>query len=294
MSDFLDADPVIARIPIHYTNRLAESLHLYQYPLQSRALEVPPTALAAGKIIKARHKATVGRVEIAVPVDVRPDVWNKDKAVAYGEGRAEEDREDMGLGEGDARRGKGKQREGVGVGEERLREVRLRSEKVPGQGDYMLGIMRDGWSTPLVAFKTMGVDFRFVGKLILHPISEVLQFRPSLTYMDILSRRAGAQSRRRAMGTDSDSESDGPPPDPDEPAPPPKEKEKGKKKESTSELPAREVQVTTRRVEDMAGGMAFPGGLSGVRREMLMQMRAESDDKWENLKWFDPEVRCLV
>jgi hypothetical protein len=143
-------------------------------------------------------------------------------------------------------------------------------------------------------FAMVNVNFHPTGKLHLHPISEVHQFRPSMTYMDVLSRRAAAISRRRAMGAagaDSDSESDGPPPDPDEPAPPPKEKEKGKKKESGSALPAREVQVTTRRAEDKSGGMTFPGGLSGVRREMLMQMRAESDDKWENLKWFDAEVR---
>jgi DNA-directed RNA polymerase III subunit RPC5 len=134
-------DPVVARIPIHYTNHLKQSLHLYQYPLQSRPLEVPPTASAAGKVIKARYKPHVRRVEIAVPVDVRPDVWNRDRAIAYGEGRAEEDREDVGLG--DSGKGKGKQREGD-VAEERLSEVRLRGEKVPSQGDYMVGIMRDG------------------------------------------------------------------------------------------------------------------------------------------------------
>ena len=53
------------------------------------------------------------------------------------------------------------------------------------------------------------------GKLFLHPISETHQFRPTLTYMDALTRK----SRRRGGGF-SDDESDGPPPDPDEPAPP--------------------------------------------------------------------------
>ena len=78
------------------------------------------------------------------------------------------------------------------------------------------------------------------GKLHLHPISEIHQLRPTLTYLDILSRK----NRRRGPGSDSDSD-DGPPPDPDEvpvAATPKKEK-----KTSGDE---KEVHVTARKSDD--------------------------------------------
>jgi DNA-directed RNA polymerase-3 subunit RPC5 len=214
----------------------------------------------------------VGRVEIHIPADVRQEIWNAEKARSFGEGREEEDKEDAGIADAAGSKGKGKGR----VSEEaRLSEVRLRSERVPSQGDYMLGIMHDE-------------------RLHLHPISEVHQFRPSMTYLDVVNRRT--TSRRRGAG--SDSESEGPPPDPDlEPllVPPSKEREKKEKEKERSLKEAREVQVTTRRSEGGAsssGGstqISFPGGLSGTRREMLLQMREEAESRWENLKWCDVE-----
>src|ERR1700730_8246464 len=53
------------------------------------------------------------------------------------------------------------------------------------------------------------------GQLHLHPISETHPLRPTLTYLDALSRKS---RRRFGVGSGSDSD-DGPPPDPDEPAP---------------------------------------------------------------------------
>lgn len=111
-----------------------------------------------------------------------------------------------------------------------------------------------------------------LGQLHLQPITETLQLRPTMTYLDALSK--GSNSRR-AGGDGSDS--DGPPPDPDEPAPAPapkKEKKSG---------PAKEVQVTARKPDQL-------GGLSTVRREMLLKIREEADEKWENLDWRDVDV----
>ena len=117
------------------------------------------------------------------------------------------------------------------------------------------------------------------GKLFLHPISETHQFRPTLTYMDALTRK----SRRRGGGF-SDDESDGPPPDPDEPAPPPAAKKDKKPSED-----AKEVQVAVRKSGDDRG-MGFGGGLTAVRREMLTAIRAEEDERWENYDYHDREV----
>ncbi|KAF7791960.1 hypothetical protein EIP86_002986 [Pleurotus ostreatoroseus] len=143
---------------------------------------------------------------------------------------------------------KSKQREGEAP---KLTEVRLQSEQAPQMGAYVLGIVRDG-------------------KLHLHSISETHQFRPTLTYMDILTRKT---KRRGSAGSDDDSD-DGPPPDPDEPAPAPAPK---KEKKPTAE--AKEVQVAIRKnVDDR--GMSFAGGLTAVRREMLTAIRTEEDERW--------------
>lgn len=118
-----------------------------------------------------------------------------------------------------------------------------------------------------------------LGKLYLHPISETHQLRPSLTYMDILTRR----SRRRA-GEDEDSD-EGPPPDPDEPAPLPIVKKE--KKVPIGE--AKEVQVSVRKAADDKG-ISFGGGITAVRREMLMKIRAEEDESWEDYEFHDGQV----
>jgi DNA-directed RNA polymerase-3 subunit RPC5 len=99
-----------------------------------------------------------------------------------------------------------------------------------------------------------------------------------MTYLDVISKRAAQRNRRR----DSDSESDGPPPDPDEPPRPPSPKKE--KKSAAGE--AKEVQVRARQTEEKG----LLGGLSTVRREMLMQMREEAEEKWESLDWHDGDV----
>ncbi len=115
----------------------------------------------------------------------------------------------------------------------------------------------------------------------LHPLTETHQLRPTLTYLDALDRKG-----RRNRGADSDSESDGggPPPDPDEVPP-------------ISTLPkakgpvggAKEVQVTALKVDEK-GGPHLQGGLSTIRREMLMGIRAEEEDEWQELAYHSPEV----
>jgi len=239
-------------ISFHLSNTLAPNVQLHQFPLLNRPLEVPPSAALSGKRIRARLKPNTKRLEVHVPVDTRPEVWNSDKSKELGAGRLEDDKEknqDV---------GRVKLKDGE---EPRLSEIRLQSEQIPHTGAYMLGIVRDG-------------------HLHLHPISETHQLRPTLTYLDVLSRRS---RRSRGGGSDSDSD-DGPPPDPDEPAPVP-----APKKEKKAAGEAKEIQVAARKSEDK-GGQNLQGGLSAVRREMLLAIRAEEDEAWEDLDYHGGEA----
>ena len=121
------------------------------------------------------------------------------------------------------------------------------------------------------------------GALHLHPIDETHQLRPTLTYLDALNRKS-----RRGRGADSDPESsdDGSPPDPDEVTPVAVPK-KGKKPAGE----AKEVQVAARKAEEK-GGRDLQGGMSAVRREMLMSLRAEEEEEWQDLTFHGPEVSC--
>ncbi|KAF5374783.1 hypothetical protein D9758_000141 [Tetrapyrgos nigripes] len=240
-----EEDQVVSSLPIHYSNRLP--LQIHQFPLLSRPLQIPPSAAASGKRISARIKPGVRRLEVHVPADTRPDVWNSERGKEYGAGQREDDREKN-------QERKGKERAGE---EPRLTDVRLRSEEIPIQGVQMLGIVRDG-------------------ELHLHPVSQIHQFRPTLTYLDILSRK----TKRR--GADSDSDSDnGPPPDPDDPVP----VAAPKKKEKKAAGPSREVHASAKKaVDDQTGNLAQ---LSTVRREMLAAIRTEEDESWEDLGYFD-------
>ncbi|KAF8475436.1 DNA-directed RNA polymerase III subunit Rpc5 [Gautieria morchelliformis] len=252
-------DPVVAVLPIHLSNSLVPNLHLHQFPLLFRPLQVPPSAAESGKRIRARLKPRVGRIEIHVPVDTRKEVWNPEKGIEYGAARAEGDQESN----THDKKEKNKQKEGE---EPRLSEVRMSSERVPERGDYMLGIVRDG-------------------HLHLHPISETHQLRPTLTYLDVLSRKS--RRSRASAGADGDSDSDdGPPPDPDDPTPAAPVAKKDKRPTTES----KEVQVTAKKTsEDKTGMQQFQGGLSQVRREMLMMMRDEAEEAWEELEYCDGE-----
>jgi len=246
-------DDLVSVLPIHYSNTLSPNVHIHQFPLLSRPLQTPPAAAVSGKRIRTRIKPNTQRIEIHVPVDPRPEVWNIERSKELGTARQEDDREKN----QDA--GKMKQREGE---EARLAEVRMRSEHIPEEGAYMLGVVRNG-------------------HLHLQPISETHQFRPTLTYLDIMSRKS--RRSRGDAGSDEDSD-DGPPPDPDDP---PLVQTTASKKEKKP-LEVKEVQVSARKAIDDKGNLQ--GGLSAVRREMLLAIRAEEDEAWQDLEYCDGET----
>lgn len=264
-----EEDRLLSVLPIVYSNKLTPNVQLHQFPLLTRPLQVPPSAAASGKRIRARLKPNNKRLEIHVPVDSRPEVWNVERSKDLGAARLEDDKEKN-------QEQKQKYREGE---EPRLTETRMKSEQVPQIGTYVAGVIRNGESVLLISATASYGEFGS-GKLYLHPISETHQLRPTLTYMDTLTRK----SKRRGGGDDDDDSDDGPPPDPDDPAPPPVVK---KEKKSSGE--AKEVQVSIRKTGDDKG-LQLGSGLTAMRRELLMAIRAEEDEQWEDYVYYGREV----
>lgn len=130
-----DDDPLVSVLPIHLSDALAPNIHLHQFPLLTRPLQVPPSAAQSGKKIRARIKPKAARLEVHVPVDTRPEVWNKEKGQELGHARTTDDAEKS-----------MESRKGKEPADERLTEVRMKSEQIPGKSAYMLGIVRDGES----------------------------------------------------------------------------------------------------------------------------------------------------
>ena len=133
-------DEVVGVVPIHYTNSLAPNIAVLQFPLLTRPLDIPPSAAASGKRIQARIKPNVRKLEIHVPADTRPEVWNKERAAILGAARLEDDQEKN-------QESKLKQREGE---QPRLSEVRLSGEEIPHTGTYMIGVVRNGMPPSLI------------------------------------------------------------------------------------------------------------------------------------------------
>ena len=263
-------DRLLSVRPIVFSNKLSPNIQLHQFPLLTRPLQVPPSAAASGKRIRARLKSKNKRFEIHVPVDSRHEVWNPERSKELGAARLEDDKEKN-------QEPKQKYREGE---EPRLSDTRLKSEQVPQVGTYVVGVMRNGETeSPILFMHATDIVYR-LGKLYLHPISETHQLRPTLTYMDTLTRR----TRRRGGGDDDDDSDDGPPPDPDEPTPVPTVK---KEKKSGGE--AKEVQVSIRKSGDDKG-LQLGSGLTAMRRELLMAIRAEEDELWDDYLYHDRGV----
>lgn len=130
--DTVEHDELVSVLPIHYSDALVPNVHIHQFPLLTRPLQAPPSAVLSGKRITARYKPQARRLEIHVPVDTRPEVYNVEKSKTLGAGRIEDDRE------------KNQEKLLRDDEEPRLSEVRLRSEEIPQRGAQVLGIVRDG------------------------------------------------------------------------------------------------------------------------------------------------------
>ncbi len=248
----------VAILPIYYSNELEPHLHLHQFPLQGRSSGASIRRPQLENRSRRAARFNSRRTEIHVPLDVRADVWNAERGVELGEARAEADNARP---EGESHAGGGGP---SSTPSSRLSELHLRSEQLPVNASYAIGILKDN-------------------AIYLHPVAQVHQFKPSLSYLDVISRK----NNRKRSGGNSDSDSDdGPPPDPDEP--PLRLKHPRRKKiKKTSE--AKEVTVVVKKTDDK-GGIQFQGGLSTARREMLSALRKEGDEPWQEVQYRDAEV----
>lgn len=127
----LEDDPIVSVLPIRISDALSPNIHLHQYPLLTRSLQVPPAAAQSGKKIRARLKPKSARLEVHVPTDTRAEVWNRERGEELGQARLTDDAEKNAQSK-------------KGGNDPRLTEMRLQSEKIEKRGAYMLGIVRDG------------------------------------------------------------------------------------------------------------------------------------------------------
>lgn len=134
--DVSEEDRLVSVLPVHFSNTLVPNVQLHQYPLLNRPLQVPPSAAASGKRLRARLKPGVRRLEVHVPADTRQEVWNAERSKELGTARVMDDKE-----RNQEPAQKGKQRD---VEEHRLSEIRIRGEPVSHNGAYVLGVVRDG------------------------------------------------------------------------------------------------------------------------------------------------------
>jgi hypothetical protein len=126
------SDSIAYTLPIYLSAQLAPTLQLFQYPLHHRPITLSPYAQSKGQTITARMKEAVERFELEVPVDMREDVWDEEKAEEMGfqGGKG-------GLGGKDDKKKMKSGQEGWGS------KMRLRSEEVPHVTGYWSGIVHD-------------------------------------------------------------------------------------------------------------------------------------------------------
>lgn len=127
-------DELLSVLPIHFSQSLVPNLQIHQFPLLTRPLQVPPSAALSGKRIKARIKPQTRRLEIHIPIDTRPEVYNAEKSKGFGSGRQEDDREKDSQSNFKVQDNE----------EPRLVDVRLKSDEILHRGTHLLGVVRDG------------------------------------------------------------------------------------------------------------------------------------------------------
>lgn len=172
---------LLASLPVYLSNSLpsSSSLQVFQYPTypKGRPLPFPQSARERGLQAAMRTRPRAKRVEIELPLDLRPPVYSTDRGEEFGEGAAAAG--PIGPGpKGSAMKGGGEKRIKSEFGgyqslssssdpRKKLERTRLESTMMPHQTKYMLGVIRDR-------------------AVHLTPVDSVHQLRPSMHYIDAL------------------------------------------------------------------------------------------------------------
>ncbi|ORX41052.1 Sin-like protein conserved region-domain-containing protein [Kockovaella imperatae] len=234
-----DDNEVVAQLPIYLSPALHPHLNLYQYPLLSGSLAAPEWAKERGKTMTARVKEQTGRVEVEIPVDEQPRFWRDDRATELGFiPNIHANGDDIEGGFGFANKADGKTKPGQKKKSVKMEKWgdkrRLRGDIIPNAPEYYTGMVHDG-------------------ALHLHPISKLVQFRPTMTYLD--DHEFGQASS-------------------------------GTQRDEKSKIPAKPVVL----VKPKLGGPEEAendgsGSIRDFRNKMMSEAKKEEEDQWVAYDW---------
>lgn len=146
-------DQLLASLPVYYNTSLpsTSSLQIFQYPTypRSKPLPLPDSARSRGLHPALRYRPKAKRVEMELPLDLRPTVYDLDKGEEYARGAAAGGTIGSGPKSATQKVKKEVKREygtydAHSNGKRRLEKTRLESSQVPHQTRYMIGVIRDG------------------------------------------------------------------------------------------------------------------------------------------------------
>lgn len=151
----LDDHNLLASLPVYFSTSLpsTSSLQIFQYPNYKRdtPLPIPESAKSRGLREAMRYRPNARRVEVELPLDLRPSVYNLER----GEEMAKGANVSGSIGhdtKAPTSSGGTKVKKEYGVedtksqkvgGSKRLEKTRLESTLVPHQTKYMIGVIRD-------------------------------------------------------------------------------------------------------------------------------------------------------
>ncbi|WFC97844.1 hypothetical protein MYAM1_000564 [Malassezia yamatoensis] len=186
----MEDDELVATLPVFLnhapagesreSSRSGVRLELFQYPLYPRdhPLPVPVSAAERGQSIASRLRPRSNRVEMDLPLDVRTSVFNSEKGGEYAEATERLDQIPV---PGEVKQERSMQ------DSPRFDRIRLESFDVPNAAEYMICTVKDG-------------------ELHLTPLDAVLQLRPSMQHVDMLSQAEANERQGRAPVSDDEQE----------------------------------------------------------------------------------------
>lgn len=174
-------DAPVASLPVYLSASVPRGarVELFQYPLYARhrPLPVPATAAQRGQRIGARWRPHANCVEMDIPLDMREAVYNRESGARFAESSAPMG--SIGAPGDDAV----KAEPGTAPAAPLLDRMRLESTAIEPATRYMVGLLHDG-------------------ALHLVPLDAVLQMRPSMQHVDLLSQ--ADERQRRPAGADEE------------------------------------------------------------------------------------------
>ncbi|KAG2176625.1 hypothetical protein INT44_007289 [Umbelopsis vinacea] len=223
-----EEDELLHEIPVYLSTKLAQNLYLFQYPL--RVLPFAPGTGPAAARIKPKSQL----IEVDLPIDTRAPTYDKGRGDDFASGVSGEkfrtvfDQEDE-----DDYSGRPKKRT-------LLDKQTLGSTLIPTKTKYLVGVLKDK-------------------ELHVTPLTNTVQMRPTLSYIDKSDEKERASAKRA-------------------------QQEDTKEEQPKSAGKAQTVQMSVINAENE----------STPRKNMYsMATRNADDEEWVKLEYFDETVSDL-